>query len=216
MRHAVLGTGAVGQAIAGKLAARGHEVRMGARDARNEKAAAFAKAAGAKASHGTFAEAAAFGEVIWNCTKGDGSLEALRAAGAAHLRGKLLLDLSNPLDFSKGFPPTLFVSNADSLGEQLQRAFPEARVVKTLNTVTADLMVNPGKLAGGDHEAFVAGNDPDARRATAAILVDDLGWTRVLDLGDLSAARGTEAWLLLWLRIYGTLGHATYNLKIVR
>jgi predicted dinucleotide-binding enzyme len=216
MRHAVLGTGTVGQTIAAKLASRGHEVRMGARDAANEKAAAWAKGAGAKASHGTFADAAAFGEVVWNCTKGEASLEALRAAGAANLRGKPLLDLSNPLDFSKGFPPSLTVCNTDSLAEQLQRAFPEAKVVKTLNTLTAALMVDPARLDGGDHDVFVAGNDAGAKQRATTILSEDFGWKRILDLGDLSSARGTEAWLLLWTRLYGALGHANHNLKIVR
>ncbi len=216
MKHAVLGTGTVGQTIATKLVSRGHEVRMGARDAANEKAAAWAKGAGAKASHGTFSDAAAFGEVIWNCTKGEGSLEALRAAGAANLRGKPLLDLSNPLDFSKGFPPTLSVCNHDSLAEQIQRAFPEAKVVKTLNTLTAALMVDPRKLGGGDHDVFVSANDAGAKQVATAILEEDFGWQRILDLGDLTSARGTEAWLLLWTRLYGALGHANHNLKIVR
>jgi len=216
MKHAVLGTGTVGQTIATKLVSRGHEVRMGARDATNEKAAAWAKGAGPKASHGTFSDAAAFGEVIWNCTKGEGSLEALRAAGAANLRGKPLLDLSNPLDFSKGFPPTLSVCNHDSLAEQIQRAFPEAKVVKTLNTLTAALMVDPRKLGGGDHDVFVSSNDAGAKQVATAILEEDFGWQRILDLGDLTSARGTEAWLLLWTRLYGALGHANHNLKIVR
>jgi predicted dinucleotide-binding enzyme len=216
MKHAVLGTGMVGQAIASKLAARGHEVRMGARDARNEKAAAWAKQAGAKASHGTFADAAAFGEVVWNCTKGDGSLDALRAAGSANLRGKLLVDVSNPLDFSKGMPPSLFVSNTDSLGEQIQRAFPEARVVKALNTLNCQLMVDPAKLAGGDHHVFVAGNDAGAKKQATDVLKGDFGWREVIDVGDITAARGTEAWLPLWVRIFGALGHANFNLKIVR
>lgn len=216
MRHAVLGTGTVGQSIASKLAARGHEVRMGARDARNEKAAAWAKGAGAKASHGTFADAAAFAEVVWNCTKGDGSLEALRAAGAANLRGKLLVDVSNPLDFSKGFPPSNFLPSTDSLGEQIQKAFPEAKVVKALNTLTAELMVNPGKLGGGDHDVFLCGNDADAKKRATAILAEDFGWKRVTDLGDVTAARGTESYVLFWVRLFGSFGHPNFNVKIVR
>lgn len=216
MRHAVLGTGMVGNTIGSKLVARGHEVRMGARDARNDKAAAWAKQAGAKASHGTYADAAAFAEVVWNCTKGDGSLEALRSAGAANLRGKVLLDVSNPLDFSKGMPPTLFVCNTDSLGEQIQRAFPDARVVKTLNTLNCKLMVDPASLGGGDHHAFVAGNDAHARGQAAEILRGEFGWREVIDLGDITAARATEAWVTLWARLWGTLGSADFNLKIVR
>lgn len=216
MRHAVLGTGMVGTTIATKLVERGHEVRMGSRDARSEKASAWAKKAGARASHGSFADAAAFGEVVWNCTKGDGSLAALKEAGAASLKGKLLLDVSNPLDFSKGMPPSLFVSNTDSLGEQIQRAFPEAKVVKTLNTLNCMLMVDPGKLAGGDHDVFVCGNDAGAKERATAILKGDFGWKRVIDLGDVSQSRGTEAWLALWIRLYGVLGTGDFNLKIVR
>jgi hypothetical protein len=216
MKHAVLGTGMVGTTIATKLVEKGHDVRMGSREARSEKAAAWVKKAGAHASQGTFADAAAFGEVVWNCTKGEGSLAALKAAGAANLQGKLLLDVSNPLDFSKGMPPTLFISNTDSLGEQIQRAFPGAKVVKTLNTLTCALMVDPGKLAGGDHDVFVCGNDAGAKERATAILKGDFGWKRVIDLGDVGQSRGTEGWLALWIRLYGVLGTGDFNLKIVR
>jgi len=216
MKHAVLGTGMVGTTIATKLVEKGHEVRMGSRDATSEKASAWAKKAGSRASQGSFADAAAFGEVVWNCTKGEGSLAALKAAGAANLKGKLLLDVSNPLDFSKGMPPSLFVSNTDSLGEQIQRAFPEAKVVKTLNTLNCVLMVEPGKLAGGDHDVFVCGNDAGAKERATAILKGDFGWKRVIDLGDVTQSRGTESWLALWIRLYGALGTGDFNLKIVR
>ena len=216
MRHAVLGTGMVGTAIATKLVEKGHEVRMGSRDAKSEKASAWARKAGARASNGSFADAAAFGEVVWNCTKGEGSLDALKAAGAANLKGKLLVDVSNPLDFSKGMPPSLFVSNTDSLGERIQREFPEAKVVKTLNTLNCMLMVDPGKLAGGDHDVFVCGNDAAAKERATAILKGDFGWKRVIDLGDVTQSRGTESWLALWIRIYGALGTGDFNLKIVR
>ncbi len=137
MKIGVLGTGMVGATIASKLVSLGHEVKMGSRTANNEKAVAWAKAAGAKASQGTFADAAAFGELSSICTQGTGALEALQAAGAANLKGKILIDISNPLDFSKGMPPTLFAGNTDSLGERIQAAFPDTKVVKTLNTVTA-------------------------------------------------------------------------------
>ena len=216
MKHAVLGTGMVGTTIATKLVEKGHEVRMGSRDATSEKASAWAKKAGSRASQGSFADAAAFGEVVWNCTKGEGSLAALKAAGAANLKGKLLLDVSNPLDFSKGMPPSLFVSNTDSLGERIQREFPEAKVVKTLNTLNCVLMVEPGKLAGGDHDVFVCGNDAGAKERATAILKGDFGWKRVIDLGDVTQSRGTESWLALWIRLYGALGTGDFNLKIVR
>ncbi|MCB9766300.1 MAG: NAD(P)-binding domain-containing protein [Alphaproteobacteria bacterium] len=215
MRIAVLGTGMVGRTIASKLVSLGHEVRMGSRTAGNAGAVAWADKAGAGASTGTFADAAAFGEVVFNCVNGQHTLAALQAAGAAHLDGKILLELANPLDFSKGMPPTLFVSNTDSLGEQVQRAFPGARVVKTLNTLNCELMVDPGKLPEPT-DVFVSGNDAEAKAQVAAWLQDWFGWQRVIDLGDITTARGTESWLPLWIRLWGALGTANYNLRIVK
>jgi predicted dinucleotide-binding enzyme len=214
MKIGILGTGSVGQTIGKRLLTLGHEVKLGARDARNEKAAAFA-AASPNASAGTFADAAAFGELVFNCTLGAATLEAIAAAGPANLRGKILVDVSNPLDFSKGMPPSLFAGNTDSLAERIQQAVPEARVVKALNTVNADIMVNPGALADGDHDTFVSGNDADAKRQVSALLAS-FGWRRIVDLGDLSTARGTESYLPLWIRLWGALGSATFNIKIVR
>lgn len=211
----ILGTGIVGATIGGKLAALGHKVKMGSRTAANEKAAAWAKQAGAGASQGTFAEAAAFGETVFNCTSGSGTLPALEAAGAANLEGKLLIDISNPLDFSKGMPPTLSICNDDSLGERIQRAYPKAKVVKTLNTLTAALMVNPASLAGGDHTIFLSGNDAAAKEKAADIL-KSFGWKQILDLGDITTARGTEMMLPVWLRLWGALRTPMFNYKIVR
>lgn len=213
MKIAVLGTGMVGQQIARKLVALGHEVMMGSRTADNEKAAAFVEEAGAGARAGTFADAAAFGEMVFNCTAGVASLAALEAAGAQALGSKILLDLSNPLDFSKGFPPSLSICNDDSLGEAIQRAFPELRVVKTLNTMANPIMVEPGRIPGA-HEVFVSGNDAEAKAEVTRFLREQLGWTQVIDLGDISTARGTEAWLLLWTRLYAALGHADFNLHL--
>src|SRR6266508_4040551 len=159
MRFGLLGTGMAGQTIGGKLVELGHEVKMGSREAGNEKAVAWAAGAGESASEGSFADAAEFGEVVVNATSGTASLEALEAAGAGNLAGKVLIDIANPLDFSRGRPPTLAVCNDDSLGEQIQRAFPDARVVKALNTMNADVMVEPGLVPGG-HTVFVCGNDP--------------------------------------------------------
>jgi predicted dinucleotide-binding enzyme len=216
MKIGILGTGMVGQTIGTKLVAIGHEVRVGSREVGNEKAAAWVKLAGAKASYGTFADAAAFGELLFNCTQGAGSLDALKAAGAAALRDKVLIDVANPLDFSKGMPPSLFVSNTDSLGEQLQRAFPEVKVVKALNTISADVMVDPARVAGGDHDVFVSGNDAAAKKRVETILREWFGWKRVIDLGDITTARGTEAYLLLWIRLWGALGTSDFNLKLTR
>jgi hypothetical protein len=215
MKIAVLGTGMVGETIGGKLVALGHEVKMGSRSATNEKAAAWVKKAGAKASQGTFADAAAFGELLFNCTSGSGSLEALSAAGKENLKGKVLLDLSNPLDFSKGMPPTLFVSNTDSLGEQIQRAFPELKVVKTLNTISANVMVDPARIPG-EHAVFVSGNDAEAKAQVKRLLTEWLGWKQIIDLGDITTSRGTESYLPLWLRLWGAVGTPDFNIQIVK
>ena len=214
MKFGVLGSGMVGSTIATKLVSLGHEVKVGSRNAANGKAAAWAASAGRGASQGTFADAAAFGEIVFNCTAGVGSIDALRSAGASALRGKILIDIANPLDFSKGMPPTLFVSNGDSLGETIQRTFPEAKVVKALNTVNAGLMVAPGRLRG-DHDLFVCGNDAGAKAQVVRFLKEEFGWKSVIDLGDITAARGTESYLLLWLRLYGALQTADFNVHVV-
>jgi len=215
MKIGVLGTGIVGQTIASKLVALGHDVKMGSRSAGGEKATEWVKKAGAKASEGTFADAASFGELVFNCTSGAGSLEALRAAGAKNLEGKVLIDIANPLDFSKGMPPTLFSGNTDSLGEAAQRELPGTRVVKTLNTVNCNVMVDPSRVAG-EHDMFVAGNDAGAKSQVSEILKTWFGWKSVIDLGDISAARGTESYLPLWIRMWGALKTADFNIKVVR
>ncbi len=216
MKIGILGTGMVGETIASALAARGHDVKMGARSATNEKAAAWASSTpgAGKRSHGTFGDAAAHGEIVFVCTRGDATLDALEAAGKERLRGKVLVDVTNPLDFSKGMPPTLFVSNDDSLGERIQRALPESKVVKTLNTVNCQIMVDASRVPGTD--VFVSGNDKEAKAAVARILREDFGWTSIVDLGDITTARGTESWLPLWIRLWGALGTADFNLKIVK
>jgi predicted dinucleotide-binding enzyme len=216
MKIAVFGTGSVGETLGSKLLELGHEVKMGSRTATNEKAAAWVQRSGPKASAGTFADAAAFGELIVNATLGAGSVEAFTMAGEANSAGKVVIDLSNPLDFSKGMPPSLFVSNTDSLGEQLQRAFPKAKVVKALNTMWCGLMVNP-RLLPEAHHTWVAGNDAGAKETVRGLLYS-FGWKpdEVIDVGDLSGARATESYLPLWLRLYGALKTGTFNVKIVR
>ena len=213
MKIGVLGTGTVGQTIASALVQRGHDVKLGARSATNAKASEWAKGAGARASHGTFADAASHGEIVFNCTSGSASLEALRQAGATALDGKVLIDLANPLDFSRGMPPSLTVCNTDSLGEQIQREFPGARVVKTLNTVNVEVMVKPS-LVPGDHDVFVAGNDARAKAQATQILREWFGWRSVVDLGDITAARGLEMYLPLWLRLWRTFGTPHLNVHI--
>jgi predicted dinucleotide-binding enzyme len=226
MNIAALGTGTVGRTVAAGLSQLGHEVVVGTRDPQATLARSEPDGMGNppfpawQSEHpavrlATFAEAAAQSELIVNATGGTGSLDALTQAGAANLAGKVLLDISNPLDFSRGFPPTLFVKDTDSLAEQIQRAFPDARVVKSLNTMTAALMVDPGRAGGGDHSTFVSGNDPDAKRTVVALL-ESMGHADVIDLGDLSTARGAEMLLPLWVRLMGALGTPYFNVKIVR
>ncbi len=205
----------VGSTVGSKLIQLGHEVKMGSRTANNAKAAEWVRANGAKASQGTFGDAAAFGEIVFNCTAGAASLEALKSAGAKNLKGKVLIDIANPLDFSKGMPPALTVCNTDSLGEQIQLAFPDAKVVKTLNTMNCNLMVNPS-LVPGDHDVFICGNDAGAKAKVTDILKNGFGWKSVIDLGDITGARGTEMILPIWLRLMGTLQTTSFNFKIAR
>ena len=214
MKIGILGTGMVGTAIATKLVSAGHEVRMGSRSRDNPKAKEWVEKAGRGASQGTFADAVASSEIVFNCTAGAGSLEALAAAGAANLRGKVLVDVANPLDFSRGMPPSLFAGNTDSLGERIQAAFPDAKVVKALNTVNASVMVDPGRVRG-DSDVFVCGNDAGAKAEVTRILTKEFGWKSVIDLGDITAARGTESYLHLWLRLWGALKTADLNIHVV-
>ena len=216
MRIGVLGTGMVGKTIATKLVGLRHEVMMGSRTADHEGAAEWVASTDEGASQGTFADAAAFGELVFNCTAGAASLDALGMAGAENLAGKTVVDVSNPLDFSQGMPPSLFVCNTDSLAEQIQRAFPKARVVKSLNTVNCEVMVDPAKVPG-EHDVFVCGNDETARAEVVALL-ESFGWpaTSIVDLGDITAARGAEAYLLLWLRLRGALDTGYFNIGVVR
>ncbi|MBN9685252.1 MULTISPECIES: NADPH-dependent F420 reductase [unclassified Corallococcus] len=215
MKIAILGTGMVGETLGGKLVALGHEVRMGSRTPDNAKAAAWVKKAGGQASQGTFRDAAAFAELLFNCTLGNASLDVLKSAGEEALRGKVLVDVSNPLDFTKGMPPGLSTPPDDSLGEQLQRAFPSLKVVKTLNTMNCEVMVDPSRVPG-DHDVFVSGNDVDAKARVKQLLTEGFGWKHVIDLGDITTARGTEAFLPLWLRLWGTLRTGNFNIHVVK
>ena len=214
---AVLGTGPVGRAVAGRLVGLGHGVTLGTRDP--EETAARAEHASWAADHGavrlgTFAEAAAGAGLVVNAAGGDVSLAILDSVGADHLAGKVLLDISNPLDHSHGFPPRLFVKDDDSLAETIQRAHPEARVVKSLNTMSNQVMVHPETL-GEVTAVFVSGDDAEAK-AVVVELLRSMGHRDVIDLGGLETARGAEMWLPLWLRLAMALGGSDFNLKIVR
>jgi hypothetical protein len=214
MQIGILGTGVVGQTIGARLTQLGHDVMLGSRSATNEKAAKWVSENAPRAKQGTFANAAEFGEIVFNCTSGQVSLDALGAAGTANLAGKTLVDVSNPLDFSKGFPPTLTVCNTDSVAEQIQAAFPDAKVVKTLNTMTAAVMVNPG-LVPGEHDVFVSGNDAGAKSQVTDLL-RSFGWRTVIDLGDIATARGPEMVLPLWLRLMGAFKTPIMNFHVAR
>lgn len=225
MRIAVLGTGTVGRTLAARLDELGHEVTIGTRDAAATRARSEPDGMGNPpyrdwaATHprvglASFAEAADGAELFVNATHGAGSISVLTAAGRENLAGKVLLDVTNPLDFSTGPLPTLFVKDTDSLGEQIQAAFPEAKVVKALNTMAADIMAHPTQLAG-EHTVFVCGNDSDAKKAVTGLL-ESFGHRDVLDLGDISAARGTEMLIPVWLRVMNTLNTQVFNFKIVR
>jgi len=223
-----MGTGGVGQAYASRFITIGYEVMMGTRNV-SEKLAGVERdgygnppfsewyLANRNVKLGTFEEAAKFGEIILNATLGIKSISALKSAGEKNLSGKILIDVSNPLDFSKGMPPSLLpeLSNTNSLGEEIQRTFPDVQVVKTLNTMWNGLMVNPAMLNDGDHTAFICGNDTEAKAAVKEIL-KSFGWPEqnILDLGNISSARGTEMYLPLWLRIFAATGNGAFNIKI--
>ena len=226
MNIGVLGTGTVGRTIAARLVELGHSVIIGTRDPAKTLARSESDGMGnpppsvwlgqnPKVKLGTFAEAAAHGEMIVNATNGDGSLDALKAAGEASLNGKILIDIANPLDGSKGMPPSLFVSNTDSLGEQIQRAFPDVKVVKALNTMNAHLMANPQLLANGDHTVFMSGNEVAAKAAVSELL-RTFGWEDIIDLGAITTARGPEMYLPIWLRVWGALQTSLFQVKVVR
>ena len=213
----MLGTGIVGRTLAAALAGRGHDLVVGTRDV--DATTTRPDVAEWQAAHPgvrlvPLGESAAHGEVVVNATSGEGTVAAVGAAG--DVAGKVVADVSNALDFSAGFPPTLSVANTDSIGEQLQRAFPDARVVKTLNTMNASVMADPS-LVPGEHHVFVAGDDADAKAVVTGLLTD-LGWpaTSVLDLGGIRAARSTEMYLPLWLSLMGVAGSPAFNIRLVR
>ena len=227
MRIAVLGTGMVGQAVAGKLAELGHEVVVGTRDPEATLARTEPdflgnppfrgwKEANPGVALATPAAAAAHAELVVNASNGAGSIAMLESAGEDNLSDTVLVDIAVPLDFSQGTPPSLFVSNTDSLGERIQRRFPRARVVKTLNTINCEVMVDPGKVPG-DHDVFMCGDNADAKRQVSELL-HSFGWPseHIVDLGGISSARGTEMYVALWLRLWGALGTGHFNIAVIR
>jgi 8-hydroxy-5-deazaflavin:NADPH oxidoreductase len=213
MRIAMLGTGPVGRTLGDGLVKVGHDVVVGTRDP--DRTHARDDWRGVKLPLVSYAEVGLSADVFINATSGANSMEALRAVGAETLGGKVLIDMANPLDNSKGFPPPLLTSNTDSLAEQLQRTFPNTRVIKAFNTVTVAVLVNPKAFSGQETTMFLAGNDADARAIVAGI-ASDLGWTDIVQFDDLTAARGLEMWLPLWIRLFRQFGTAMFNIKVVR
>jgi hypothetical protein len=227
MRIAVFGTGVVGRTLAARLDGLGHEVVLGTRDpaaasSRTEPDQFGTTLAGWLKEHASvrvasFADAALGGEVIVNATAGLASLEALRAAGAERLNGKVLIDVANALDFSQGMPPRVEASSETSLAERIQHAFPGTRVVKTLNTMNAGLMVEPMRVGDGKHTVFLSGDDLAAKQVVIGLL-QSFGWQDIVDLGGLATARGTEMLLPLWISLMGALGVApgAFQFRVVR
>jgi len=230
MKIAVFGTGNVGQSIASKLASLGYDVMIGTRDVKEAKSRTAPDMYGnpgfgtwlesnSKLKLGTFAEAGSFGELFINATSGGSSVKVFKSVKSDDIKNKILIDIANPLDFSKGMPPSLIrsLSNTHSLGEEIQNEFPSAKVVKTLNTMWCGLMVNPGMIGGGDHVNYLCGNDPAAKEKVKEIL-RKFGWKdeNLLDLGDITNSRGTEAVLPIWLRVWGATGTGAFNFKIVK
>lgn len=213
MKIGILGTGMVGETLGTKFTELGHEVRMGSRTANNENATKWVKATGSKASQGTFEGAANFGEMAFICLKGTVFLDVAKTLKPATLAGKILVDVSNPLDFSHGMPPSLSICNANSLGEEVQKAVPAARVVKTLNIVNCEVMVDPAK--GGNPSMLLCGNDAEAKNKVTGLL-KDMGWRDIIDLGDITKSRGTEMLLPLWLNLFGLFGNPNFGFKVVR
>jgi len=216
MRIGIFGTGMVGEALASKCVARGHEVMMGSRSATGEAVRKWVEAAGEGAKAGSFQEAAAFGDLLFSCLRGDIALETVSAIDPAALAGKILIDVSNPLVAIEGEAfPSLKYGVDDSLGERIQAAFPETFVVKALNTLNCDVMVDPGRVAGA-HNLFIAGNNDQAKVSVIGFLADNFGWPRdnVIDLGGISSARATELLMPLWMRLWQSAGHADFNWHI--
>jgi predicted dinucleotide-binding enzyme len=220
MNIGVLGTGIVGETIASALTEKGHNVRLGSRTPDNEKAAAWVKKSNNHATQGDFDDAAAFGSVVFLCLNGAYALDALSRVSPDSLQGKIVIDVTNPLDFSRGMPPRIIseFGNGYSLGEAIQKALPGAYVIKALNTITAGLMVNPSLVNKGNHTLFVCGNDADAKNKAKHFLVDSFGWKpeNLLDLGDITAARATEAYVPFWVTMMQAAGSPMFNVHVVK
>lgn len=223
MKIGIIGSGVVAQTLGSKLVEQEHDVVLGTRDPKKlDEKKMFASTLREwqeqiknRAKIATFAEAAAHGEILINATSGQVSIDALKLAAADKVGPKILIDAANELDHSKGMPPAVLASQERCLAEKIQATFPNLKVVKTLNTIGAPVMVNPKAVGGGDHTVFVSGNDPDAK-AQVTKLLESFGWSDVLDLGDIGSARGPEMYMAMWIRLWGATKTGMINVKVVR
>jgi len=219
MNIGILGTGTVGETIATALIDRRHHVMIGSRQGGGEKALAWVKKAGKNAQEGTFDTAAQYGELLFICLNGEHALRALEMVAPEHVAGKIVVDVTNPLDFTYGMPPRVLEEySAVSLGERIQQALPTAHVVKALNTVTAALMVDARKVAKGEHTLFLCGNDKDAKNKVAHFLADNFYWKgdHLIDLGGIAASRVVEGLVPLWVQLWQSLGTPMFNFRVVQ
>jgi predicted dinucleotide-binding enzyme len=223
MKVGIIGTGVVAQTLGSKLLELGHDVALGTRDPQKlDEKKTFAVtlrewlvAVKGRARVFTFRDAAVHGELLINATLGEASVEALQRAEVGAVGSKILIDTANDLDYGKGMPPRSRASQDNCLAEKIQSAFPDLRVVKSLNTIGAPVMVNPRAVGGGDHTVFVSGNDPDAK-AQVTELLKSFGWQDVMDLGDISSARGPEMYMAMWIRLWGATRTGLINVRVVR
>jgi predicted dinucleotide-binding enzyme len=220
MNIGILGTGTVGTTIASALTDNGHHVKLGSRTTNNEKAHAWVERSNDKGSQGNFNDAASFGEIVFLCLNGAHAMDAIKTIDPASVKDKIVIDVTNPLDFSHGMPPRLVegLNNSNSLGEEIQKALPAAKVVKALNTVTANLMVNARAINNGDHNLFICGNDSDAKNKVNELLSNEFGWNagNIIDLGNIQSARMMEAYVPFWVTMMQALSTPMFNVRIVK
>jgi len=214
MKIGILGSGPVGRSLGKGFASNGHDVRLGSRTPGKQEVQDWLKTTKGKVSAGTFSEAAAHGEIVVLCLLGEATENAIKLAGMRNFDGKLVIDATNPLDFSSGMPPSLFVGTTDSLGERVQRMLPNAKVVKCFNTVNNQTMTNP-KMKEGLPDMIICGNDEGAKRQVAGLL-KEFGWGQPIDIGAIDGARWLEAYTALWVRLAMKLGNWTVAARILR
>jgi predicted dinucleotide-binding enzyme len=220
MKIGILGAGPVAQTIGTALVQNGHTVFLGSRSSPNEKVAAWLHQCGGRGKSGSFQEAATFGELLFVCLNGGVAVDVINQTGAESFREKVVIDVTNPLDFSRGMPPTLLppYNNQYSLGEHIQATLPDAFVVKALNTVTARLMVNALLVNDGNHNLFICGNNAEAKNTVKHLLAENFYWKpeNIMDMGSIESARLTEAIIPFWVGVMQVMGTSLFNYQIVR